>query len=138
MRLVPRVDAAGRKVALARRVSTALPTAFNSHFFPRRRQRRHAVWLTQCVRWSMGSLLFLASWAVLLGPIAYAKHLLSTPRLPFTAVYFGSIALTLYFAIGVSLNDITLALPFLPWGECELRFPHPPPCTGPPPARGTC
>lgn len=55
-------------------------------------------------RWSMGSLLFLASWAVLMGPVTYAKHLLSTPRLPFTAAYFGSIALTLYFAVGVSLH----------------------------------
>lgn len=53
-------------------------------------------------RWSMGSVLFLASWAVLMGPLTYAKHLLSTPRLPFTAAYFGSIALTLYFAVGVS------------------------------------
>lgn len=53
-------------------------------------------------RWSMGSMLFLASWAVLLGPITYAQHLVSGPRLPFTAVYFGSIALTLYFSIGVS------------------------------------
>lgn len=30
------------------------------------------------------------------------QHLLSGPRLPFTAAYFGSIALTLYFSIGVS------------------------------------
>ena len=50
----------------------------------------------------MGSVLFLTSWAVLLGPITYGKHLLSGPRLPFTAVYFGSIGLTLFFAIGVS------------------------------------
>ena len=50
----------------------------------------------------MGSVLFLASWAVLMGPLTYAKHLLSTPRLPFSAAYFGSIALTLYFAVGVS------------------------------------
>lgn len=52
-------------------------------------------------RWSMGSLLFLASWAVLMGPIQYAQHLLSAPRLPFTAAYFGSIVLTLLFAIKV-------------------------------------
>lgn len=58
--------------------------------------------LSDCDRWSMGSLLFLTSWAVLLGPITYAQHLISGPRLPFTAVYFGTIALTLYFAIGVS------------------------------------
>lgn len=36
-----------------------------------------------------------------MGPWSYAKHLVSGPRLPFTAAYFGSIALTLYFAIGV-------------------------------------
>lgn len=53
-------------------------------------------------RWSVGSLLFLLSWAVLMGPWTYARHLVSGPRLPFTAAYFGSIALTLYFAIGVS------------------------------------
>ena len=56
----------------------------------------------------MGSLLFLASWAVLLGPITYAKHLMSGPRLPFTVVYFGSIAMTLYFAIGVRTSSSIL------------------------------
>ena len=50
----------------------------------------------------MGSLLFLLSWAVLMGPLVYAKHLVSGPRLPFTAAYFGAIAMTLYFAVGVS------------------------------------
>ena len=53
--------------------------------------------------WSVGSLLFLLSWAVLMGPLTYIRHLISGPRLPFTAAYFGSIAMTLYFAIGVSL-----------------------------------
>ena len=56
-------------------------------------------------RWSVGSLLFLLSWAVLMGPWTYVKHLVSGPRLPFTAAYFGSIALTLYFAVGVSAFD---------------------------------
>jgi hypothetical protein len=37
-----------------------------------------------------------------MGPWAYIQHLVSTPRLPFTAGYFGSIALTLYFSLGVS------------------------------------
>jgi hypothetical protein len=32
----------------------------------------------------------------------YVRHLISGSRLPFTAAYFGSIAMTLYFAIGVS------------------------------------
>jgi len=53
-------------------------------------------------RWTIGSVLFLASWAVLMGPLTYLQHLISTPRLPFTAAYFGAIALTLYFALGVS------------------------------------
>ena len=61
----------------------------------------------------MGSLLFLASWTVLLGPVTYAKHLTSAPRLPFTAVYFGSIALTLYFAIGVR-STFTFTISSLP------------------------
>lgn len=37
-----------------------------------------------------------------MGPMNYVYHLLSTPRLPFTAAYFGSIAMTLIFAIKVS------------------------------------
>ncbi len=49
-------------------------------------------------------MLFLASWAAMMGPLAYVQHLASGPRLPFTAAYFGSIGLTLYFALGVS-ND---------------------------------
>lgn len=58
-------------------------------------------------RWSVGSVLFLASWAVLMGPFTYIRHLLSGPRLPFTAAYFGSIALTLYFAVGVRMIQET-------------------------------
>ena len=38
-----------------------------------------------------------------MGPWAYVQHLISTPRLPFTAAYFGSIALTLYFSLGASI-----------------------------------
>ena len=45
-----------------------------------------------------------------MGPWVYARHLISGPRLPFTAAYFGAIALTIYFAVGVSqsrsLNSI--------------------------------
>lgn len=43
-----------------------------------------------------------ASFSALQGPVPYIKHLLSAPRIPFTAAYFGSLALTLYFAVGVS------------------------------------
>lgn len=52
-------------------------------------------------RWTFGSILFLSSWAILQGPRTYGAHLLSGPRLPFTAAYFGSIILTLYFSLGV-------------------------------------
>jgi Got1/Sft2-like family len=37
-----------------------------------------------------------------MGPWQYLQHLTSGPRLPFTTAYFGSIALTIYFAVGVS------------------------------------
>ena len=33
--------------------------------------------------------------------MAYIKHLVSPARIPFTAAYFGSLGLTLYFAVGV-------------------------------------
>lgn len=46
-----------------------------------------------------------------MGPVTYAQHLISGPRLPFTASYFGSIALTLYFSLGVSLLSSTLLTP---------------------------
>ncbi|TGZ77541.1 SFT2 domain protein [Ascodesmis nigricans] len=59
------------------------------------------------VLWTVGSLLFLASWAILQGPVTYATHLLSAPRLPFTAAYFGTIILTLYFSIGIGSTILT-------------------------------
>jgi len=59
------------------------------------------------ILWSLGSALFLASWAAMMGPITYAQHLISTPRLPFTAAYFGSIALTLYFSLGLGNTLLT-------------------------------
>ncbi|KFY22720.1 hypothetical protein V491_02740 [Pseudogymnoascus sp. VKM F-3775] len=52
------------------------------------------------ILWSLGSVLFLASWAVMMGPMTYGRHLISAQRLPFTAAYFGSIGLTLYFSLG--------------------------------------
>ncbi|TVY43188.1 Protein transport protein [Lachnellula subtilissima] len=59
------------------------------------------------ILWSLGSALFLASWAAMMGPITYAQHLISTPRLPFTVAYFGSIALTLYFSLGLGNTLLT-------------------------------
>lgn len=37
-----------------------------------------------------------------MGPRQYIQHLISGARLPFTAAYFGTIGLTIYFAVGVS------------------------------------
>lgn len=55
-----------------------------------------------------------------MGPLIYAKHLVSGPRLPFTAAYFGAIAMTLYFAVGVSpcFSPQFRTMPW--WGWCRL------------------
>ena len=58
--------------------------------------------------WTVGSLLFISSFAALQGPVTYVKHLLSGPRLPFTACYFGSMALTLYFTISLRSSILTI------------------------------
>lgn len=60
------------------------------------------------ILWTLGSMLFLASFAAVMGPWAYVQHLASTPRLPFTAAYFGSIGLTLYFSLGLHSTILTL------------------------------
>ncbi|KAL1835875.1 hypothetical protein VTJ49DRAFT_5956 [Mycothermus thermophilus] len=59
------------------------------------------------VLWTLGSILFLSSFAAIMGPMAYFQHLASGPRLPFTAAYFGSLALTLYFSIGLQSTILT-------------------------------
>ncbi|PBP26883.1 hypothetical protein BUE80_DR002231 [Diplocarpon rosae] len=63
--------------------------------------------------WSLGSALFLASWAAMMGPWAYATHLMSSQRLPFTAAYFGSIILTLYFSLGLWEFLVVMASTFI-------------------------
>ncbi|KAJ9157636.1 Protein transport protein SFT2 [Pleurostoma richardsiae] len=60
------------------------------------------------ILWTLGSTLFLASFAAVMGPWAYVQHLASGPRLPFTAAYFTSIALTLYFSLGLHSTILTL------------------------------
>lgn len=60
------------------------------------------------ILWTLGSILFLASFAAVMGPWVYVKHLASPPRLPFTAAYFGSIALTFYFSMGLHSTVLTL------------------------------
>ncbi|KAG0649710.1 transport SFT2 [Hyphodiscus hymeniophilus] len=73
------------------------------------------------ILWSLGSALFLASWAAMMGPWAYATHLVSTPRLPFTAAYFGSIALTLYFSLGLACL-LWYLVSYFPMGSSGLRL----------------
>lgn len=51
--------------------------------------------------------MFLASFAAVMGPMNYLYHLLSAPRLPFTAGYFGSIVLTLVFALKVGCKHVS-------------------------------
>ncbi|KAL0936618.1 uncharacterized protein CTRU02_208833 [Colletotrichum truncatum] len=60
------------------------------------------------ILWTLGSLLFLASFAAVMGPMAYARHLISGPRLPFTAAYFGSLGLSLYFSLALHSTFLTL------------------------------
>jgi hypothetical protein len=90
----------------------------------------------------MGSVLFLAAWGVLMGPFQYGKlclapiwqhtfrfslllikilvqHLISGPRLPFTAAYFGSIALTLFFSLGVSRIRYTSPCKHYTWSPTQ-------------------
>ncbi|KIV88940.1 hypothetical protein PV10_08566 [Exophiala mesophila] len=87
------------------------------------------------ILWSVGSILFLASWAVLMGPYQYVIHLVSGPRLPFTAAYFGSIFMTIYFAVGLHSTLLTLIssivqlvalvwylVSYFPMGSQGLRF----------------
>ncbi|XP_003387372.1 PREDICTED: protein transport protein SFT2-like [Amphimedon queenslandica] len=57
---------------------------------------------------TMGSLFSLGSFSFLWGPWSHLKHLLSRDRLPFTAVYVGTIIATLYFALGVHSTILTL------------------------------
>jgi len=87
------------------------------------------------VLWTVGSLLFLSSWAILQGPVNYAKHLLSAPRLPFTAAYFGSIGLTLFSSISLHSTILTMLaaicqlvalawylVSYFPMGSTGLRY----------------
>jgi hypothetical protein len=86
-------------------------------------------------RWTLGSLLFVISFGVLQGPVAYMKHLISSERLPFTVAYFGSIAATLEFSIGLKSTLLTLlavivqviaalwyTVSYFPMGSQSLKF----------------
>ncbi|KAJ8140139.1 hypothetical protein OXX80_000996 [Metschnikowia pulcherrima] len=60
------------------------------------------------VLWSMGSLLFVVSFGVLQGPNAYIRHITSSGRIVFSAVFFGSILTTMYCAVILKSTILTI------------------------------
>lgn len=62
---------------------------------------------------TMGSLCFLAALALLRGVTALARHLTEPTRLPFTAVYFSSLFLTLYATLIAKSYMLTLVFSVL-------------------------
>ncbi|ODQ63765.1 SFT2-domain-containing protein [Nadsonia fulvescens var. elongata DSM 6958] len=85
--------------------------------------------------WTLGSLLFVISFGVLQGPMAYLSHLLSPNRLPFTISFFGSIVATLVFSVGWKNTILTIiacviqviaalwyAVSYFPMGAQSLKF----------------
>ncbi|KAF8637167.1 hypothetical protein AX17_003071 [Amanita inopinata Kibby_2008] len=84
---------------------------------------------------SLGSLLVMFGFSLLIGPINHIKHLISSERLPFSIVYFSSLGLTLYFSLGAHsyfgslicgaiqvLSLITYVLAYFPGGTQTLRM----------------
>ncbi|ELT94356.1 hypothetical protein CAPTEDRAFT_152187, partial [Capitella teleta] len=85
--------------------------------------------------YSLGSLFVISSFALLWGPVHHVKHLLSGPRLPFTAAYFGSMIATIYFALWVKSTVFTVLfavvqiaalvwyiVSYIPGGQTGLKF----------------
>ncbi|TFK47234.1 ER-to-golgi vesicle protein transport Sft2 [Heliocybe sulcata] len=84
---------------------------------------------------SLGSLLVMFGFSVLIGPINHIKHLISRERLPFTLAYFSSLGLTLYFSLGAHsyigslifavvqvIALVSYVLAYFPGGIQTLRF----------------
>jgi len=84
---------------------------------------------------SLGSLLVMFGFSVLVGPINHIKHLLSKERVPFSLMYFSSLGLTLYFSLGAHsylgslvcavvqvLALVSYVLAYFPGGTQTLRF----------------
>ncbi|WWC63865.1 uncharacterized protein I303_106470 [Kwoniella dejecticola CBS 10117] len=84
---------------------------------------------------TLGSLLFMLGFAILHGPWNHLKHILSPERLPFSLAYFGSLGLTLFFAVGIrsTLGTLVAAIvqvvallsylaAYFPGGITTLRF----------------
>jgi len=84
---------------------------------------------------SLGSLLVMVGFAVLVGPINHLKHLVSKERLPFSFAYIASLALTLYFSVGAHsyigslvfaliqiASLVTYVFAYFPGGVTTLRY----------------
>ncbi|KAH7099056.1 SFT2-domain-containing protein [Auriculariales sp. MPI-PUGE-AT-0066] len=84
---------------------------------------------------SLGSLLVMGGFSLLIGPWNHVKHLLSKERLPFTITYFASLGLTLYFSLGAQsyigalvcgmvqvVALVSYVLAYFPGGTSTLRF----------------
>ncbi|KAK3820086.1 MAG: SFT2-domain-containing protein [Benniella sp.] len=57
---------------------------------------------------TLGSILFMASFALLKGPMAHLKALISRERLPFTLTYFGSMIFVLWASVGIHSYPLTI------------------------------
>jgi len=84
---------------------------------------------------SLGSLLVMFGFSVLIGPINHFKHLISKERLPFSITYFVSLGLTLYFSLGAKsyfgallcgavqvISLVAYVLAYFPGGTQTLRL----------------
>jgi len=84
---------------------------------------------------SLGSLLVMFGFAVLVGPITHLKHLASRERLPFSVAYVSSLAMTLYFSLGAHsyigslvsaiiqmASLVTYVFAYFPGGVTTLRY----------------
>lgn len=85
--------------------------------------------------WSLGSLLFILAFGVLMGPVAYIRHLTSRERIPFTIFFFATCILTIYFAAFAKSTLLTIpcavleliavlyyAISYFPFGGTGIRM----------------
>lgn len=85
--------------------------------------------------WSLGSLLFVLSFGILQGPKKYTMHLLSSHRIVFTGVFFGSVLATLYASVVLKSTILTIitgvieifavlyyTISYFPFGAQTLTF----------------
>lgn len=85
--------------------------------------------------WTMGSLLFVLAFGIMMGPVTYLKHITSKERLPFTSFFFLSCFSTVYCASIMKSTILTIisaaieliavlyyAISYFPMGSTGLRM----------------